>query len=176
MKVITAPEKYERQYNDIICFLAGGITNCKNWQSQVINTFLSMEKSGIDLSRLVIMNPRRDNFPIDDPLAAEEQIYWEYKWLEECDIFSMYFASGESDQPICMYELGRNILRMQQKFMVSWKDHLAISVEDGYKRKNDVLIQTRLAIDGRDIVLEHTIPQDHAHDILMSYTWIAEDL
>lgn len=28
----------------------------------------------------------------------------------------MYFCESESVQPICMYELGRNLIRMQQRF------------------------------------------------------------
>lgn len=175
MRVIKAPNDYERQRHDVICFLAGGITDCPDWQTEVVESLLRMERNDIDLSQLVIMNPRRENFPINDPSANEEQIQWEFKWLEECDIFSMYFAPGESVQPICMYELGRNILRMQQKYMVSWQDHLVISVADGYKRSKDVLVQANLAI-GRDIVPEHVTPQDHAHAILMAYTWATDGM
>lgn len=175
MKVVTAPMEYERQKEDVICFLAGGITGCPDWQSDVIKSLMRMEQSGIDLSHLVIMNPRRENFPIDDPSASETQIKWEFDWLEECDIFSIYFAGCESLQPISLYELGRNLLRMKEKFPISWKDHLAVSVADGYKRDHDVVVQTELAV-GKDIVLEHATPQDHAHDILMSYTWITEGI
>ena len=35
MKIITAPEIY-RDSSNIACFLAGGITNCPNWQNEVI--------------------------------------------------------------------------------------------------------------------------------------------
>lgn len=44
-----------------------------------------------------------------------------------------------------MYELGRNILRMQMRFPTDWQDRIIITVEDGYRRKQDVLIQTELA-------------------------------
>ena len=36
MRVITAPEKYRKKSNDITVFLAGGITNCWEWQDKVI--------------------------------------------------------------------------------------------------------------------------------------------
>lgn len=141
MKIITAPEKYEYSPDDIKVFLAGGITNCVNWQQKVIDGI-----SDRDLyRRIALFNPRRENFPINDKTAAYDQIKWEFNAIEKCDIFSMYFAAGESDQPICMYELGRNILRMQMRFPTDWQDRIIITIEEGYKRKNDVVIQTRLA-------------------------------
>ena len=36
MKVITAVESYVPSEKDICVFLAGGITNCPNWQNEVI--------------------------------------------------------------------------------------------------------------------------------------------
>ena len=120
----------------------------------------------------MIFNPRRENFPIGDKNAAYEQIQWEFDQLEKCDIFSMYFCAGESDQPICMYELGRNILRMQNKFPADWQERIIISVEDGYKRKQDVLIQTELATH-IDIVNTQVSPDTlmfyHTEDIYRKY-------
>lgn len=148
MKVITAPEYYEPYDKDISVFLAGGITNCPDWQSEVIKD-LNVNNN---LNSLIVFNPRRKNFPIEDKTAAYTQIKWEYKMLEKCDIFSMYFSSGDSDQPICMYELGRNILRMQMRFPTDWQDRIIITVEDGYRRKQDVLIQTELATQNKIVV------------------------
>lgn len=174
MKVITAPNSYIPSKSDVLCFLAGGITGCYEWQKEVISYLEQAENSGIDLKHLVIANPRREDFPIDDLNAAEEQIEWEFILLEKTDIFSMYFTSGESIQPICLYELGRNLVRMADKYPLSWNDRLAISVENGYKRKQDVLIQCELAL-GKNLVLDHATPQAHAHNIIMCYTWATED-
>ena len=41
MKVITAVEKYKPNYGDITVFLAGGITDCDNWQKRVIDYLIS---------------------------------------------------------------------------------------------------------------------------------------
>jgi len=166
MKVITAPEQYEKQEGDVLLFLAGGITNCPNWQKEVIAL---LEK--VNPSDLVVFNPRRDNFPIHDPNAAKEQITWEFKYLNMADIFTMYFCSGESDQPICMYELGRHLHRISEEN--GWDnviDHTVVSVEDGYKRKNDVIIQTSLALERPvEFVSTGATPFRHAEDILMTY-------
>ena len=162
MKVITAPEKYYRHNHEITCFLAGGITNCPEWQKKVIEQL--SKKLPINTDKLVIFNPRRDDFPIGDKTAAYEQIEWEFGLLDRCDIFSMYFSSGNSDQPICMYELGRNIVRMQNRFPSDWENRIIISVEDGYRRKQDVLIQTSLAT--RDSVSVNT---QVSNDMSISY-------
>ena len=130
MKVITAPNKIESTDLPTV-FLAGGITNCPDWQEEVIQ-FLSEYDNGI------ILNPRRKDFPIDDPDAALEQITWEFNALNKCDIFSMWFSAGESVQPICMYELGRHLI-------LKSAGRIALGVEPGYKRSQDVYIQTRLA-------------------------------
>lgn len=165
MKVITAPEQYERKKDDVFCFLAGGITNCPDWQQEVIN---ELQKANFE--HLIVFNPRRENFPINDPNAAKEQIEWEFKYLEQTDIFSMYFCASESDQPICMYELGRNLALMSKRYHSPYDaEHIVVSVEDGYKRAKDVEIQTDLALDRENYVLLHATPNQHACDIAICY-------
>lgn len=172
MHVITAPEYYEPFDKYISVFLAGGITNCKNWQKQTIDK-LERDYGGEYLDSLVLFNPRQDNFPIHDRLAAYRQISWEFDMIEKCNIFSMYFSSGESDQPICMYELGRNILRMQTRFPADWQDRIIISVEDGYKRKQDVIIQTSLATSDKIFVntqiAENICLEYHVENIVKAF-------
>ena len=163
MKVITAPQDYIPQPNDVLCFLAGGITNCKEWQEEVIFT---LKRIG-GLEHLVVFNPRRDNFPIDDPNASEEQITWEFNWLNRADIFSMYFCRSESDQPICMYELGRNLHKMKTDYPISYEDRIVVSVEDGYKRESDVKIQMMLAVSLK--ASTNTNPIYHAYEIAGCY-------
>ena len=62
----------------------------------------------------------------------------------------MYFCNSESVQPICMYELGRNLYKIFNEYEF-FKNHLVISVEDGYKREFEVRVQSELAL-GEDIV------------------------
>lgn len=172
MKIITAPEIYKNDSN-IACFLAGGITNCPNWQDEVIKNIKEYSSSeNIDLKYLDIYNPRRANFPIDNPNAAQEQIEWEFKYLEKCDIFSMYFCNAPSDQPICMYELGRNISEIKNEYMGTWGHRIIVSVEKGYKREQDVLIQTRLATNNIIKPLSCATPMSHAIAIVDNYVWL----
>lgn len=45
MRVVVAPNKADLQPYEICCFLAGGITGCKDWQNDVIR---KLEKFDID--------------------------------------------------------------------------------------------------------------------------------
>ena len=99
MKVYQAPDKVDWYgvANRKSIFLAGGITGCDNWQLDLIFELQSLDNSGLfDLGGLVIFNPRRDNFDVMDMEATIEQIKWEHKCLEKCDICSFFFpASGK---------------------------------------------------------------------------------
>lgn len=137
MKIYTAPDKVNT--DKPIVFLAGGITNCSDWQKEVIEHFKDR------YTNWALCNPRRDDFEYSF-YGAVEQIEWEFSCIEKCDIFSMYFDySEESDQPICFYELGRNLLRMQERFPDDWEDRIVISCHEDFKRRTDVSIQTLLA-------------------------------
>lgn len=51
-------------------FLAGGITGCPDWQAAVVRM--------VGDANVVLLNPRRENFPMDDPKASLDQILWEH--------------------------------------------------------------------------------------------------
>ena len=138
-QVIVAPSLETPKYHSV--FLGGGITGCADWQKEVCN-FLKDDE-------ITIFNPRRDKFNVLDNTLTTQQIKWEFERLECCDIFSMYFCNSDSVQPICMYELGRNIVRMQSRFPLTWQHRIIVNVEPGYKREEDVYWQMVLATDAR---------------------------
>ena len=129
--IIEAPlEVYSLEnHKNTKLFLAGGITDCPDWQSTIINNL-------IDVPNLTIYNPRRKNFPINDPKASEEQITWEYNHLKDADIILYWFSRG-SINPIVLYELGR--------WGTSSDKPIFIGIDEEYIRKNDVEIQTKLS-------------------------------
>ena len=175
MEVIIAPNKIN-PYSDfkLSVFLAGGITNCHDWQSEVIEYLKQYEVNNkLDLR---VYNPRRPNFNIETD-DSEEQIRWEYNSIKSSQIFSMYFCNSESDQPICMYELGMHLGRIgyiARNCLSSLYGSLntIISVEDGYKRANDVIIQTKLACLDTIKVHLHATPESHAKLIIDEYNSI----
>ena len=124
MQYIEAPNQEAPKHKSL--FLAGGITNCPDWQSQVIEKL-----RGLDIA---VFNPRRKNFSLDDPNAAEEQIRWEYERLRRADVISFWFSEG-SLNPIILFELGAALERQTP---------LVIGVHLAYPRKQDVEIQVAL--------------------------------
>ena len=59
-------------------FLAGSIQGTPDWQAEMVEYLKDLD--------MVIYNPRRKNFTIKDPSAAEKQITWEYNHLKNSDI------------------------------------------------------------------------------------------
>jgi hypothetical protein len=122
-------------------FLAGGITGCPDWQAEVVDQCQRSYRS----AKLTLVNPRRKNFPIDDPTAAEDQIRWEHYMLRKVDGIAFWFPE-ESICPISLYELG------------AWSmipGNLFVGVHPNYVRRLDVAIQTRLA--RCDVVVHHDL-------------------
>ena len=116
-----------------LIFLAGGITGCPDWQSEIIDTFHNIHNCrGIDM---FLANPRRRDFPIGDPTAAKNQIKWEFDNLREADIILFWFPA-ETMCPIVLYELGAWSMTDKPIF---------VGVHPEYQRKQDVEIQTGLA-------------------------------
>lgn len=129
-KVVEAINEFELTPEDCTLFMAGGILNCPDWQSEMIKKLDGLKK-------LVIYNPRRTIFPMDDPNASEEQILWEYYKLIESDMILYWFSRG-SLNPISLYELG---LHGNSQL----KTKIFIGIDPEYERKLDVVIQTRLS-------------------------------
>lgn len=108
-------------------FLAGGITGCPDWQQEM--------RKLLELTDLVLLNPRRKNFPIEKKGAAFDQICWEYAALKFADSISFWFPQ-ETICPIVLYELG------------AWsmtKKPIFVGVHPEYARRQDVNMQTRLS-------------------------------
>lgn len=138
--------------------------NCPLWQEKVIKE-LELQPGN---DHITVFNPRRPDFSFNSTHEVYKQIAWEFDRLEQMDIFSMYFCDADSVQPICLYELGRNIVRMQNRFPNDWKDRIVISIEPGYTRKDDVLIQMDLCAPGLFIDTDGC-PEKHAYGIKSAY-------
>jgi len=122
----------KRSGNGYRLFIAGGVTNCPDWQAELIKKLMNSE---IDVD-VDIYNPRRKNFPIRDKNASHEQIMWEYDRLKNADMISFWFSRG-SLNPISLYELGM--------WGNSRNSNIVVGVDEEYERIPDVLIQTKLA-------------------------------
>lgn len=113
-------------------FLGGGITNCPDWQQEIIDALK-------DYNHLTIYNPRRPNF---SPADEEPQICWEYDKLAKANVIIFWFPK-ETVCPITLYELG--------KWGNATDTKIIIGMHPDYPRKNDVIIQTSLARPSLDV-------------------------
>lgn len=171
-----APDEFDAEYlctpkTTVKIFLAGGITNCKDWQSRTTGYLLD----NVTEDNVWIYNPRRTDFDMDaDQNIEAEQIAWEFRHLEEMDIFSMFFAaSPHSVGPICLYELGRNVLRMQMRFPNDWQKRIVIGIEDGYLRTTDVKLQMAHAAPAIRVRTRCT-PEMHGKRIADAVNWLLD--
>jgi len=123
--VVVAPEPAEQSLRQGI-FLAGGISDVGDWQQEAI--------SRLRAAWPVIFNPRRDDFPMGDPVEGARQIRWEFEHLARADAILFWF-SFETLQPISLFELGR---------WASSDKPLAVGAHPDYARRFDVVEQLGL--------------------------------
>jgi hypothetical protein len=141
MQHIEAPNLYP-PHTDL--FLGGGITNCPDWQADVVKLL-----EGEDL---VVLNPRRSTEFTED--MAEEQILWEYQALRNADTVMFWFPK-ETLCPITLFELGVFSQRKETR--------LIVGTHPEYARRFDVQVQMVLA---RPEVVVHDSIEGLAADYL----------
>lgn len=123
MRLIEAPNTHPAHAD---LFLGGGITNCPDWQSEVIE-----QLQGTDF---VVLNPRRSTAFTGD--IADEQIRWEYAALRAVDTVLFWFPK-ETLCPITLFELG--------VFSQRTDTRLVVGTHSEYARRFDVQVQMELA-------------------------------
>jgi hypothetical protein len=88
----------------------------------------------------------------------------------------MWFCNAPSDQPICMYELGRHVALREDRGQA----HLmAIGVEPGYRREQDVRVQVAMALDAQDGCMIAGTLEEHVRNIglaVLGARKLAQDL
>jgi hypothetical protein len=107
-------------------FLAGGLSNCRQWQKTII--------SDLRLLDIILYNPRRKSFDHSKKDITVEQITWEEGMIKKSDVISFYFCR-ETDCPITLFELGTCIMTNKP---------IIIGMDSDYSRRQDVEIQVRL--------------------------------
>lgn len=130
MQVLECPQDYKPRSHgllDVLIFLGGGISNCPDWQKEMIERFKDEEK-------LILINPRRKDFDITDPKASEFQIEWEYRHLHVADAVIFWFPY-HTLCPITLYELGSKAAQGKRLF---------VGCHPAYARKFDVTKQLSL--------------------------------
>jgi Nucleoside 2-deoxyribosyltransferase like len=126
MRVVQCPAEANPDAHEASLFLAGGISNCPDWQSRLLEALRDTD--------WVVFNPRRMDFDSSNPDLARVQIEWEHRHLRVASAVAFWFPP-QTLCPITLYELG------------AWsmtKKPLFVGVDPAYARRLDVLEQTRL--------------------------------
>jgi hypothetical protein len=126
MKYIQCPQTLHPQTNEPSLFLAGGISNCPDWQTSLA--------AQLETTDWTLLNPRRADFDSSNTTLAEEQILWEHDHLRLATAIAFWFPP-QTLCPITLYELGA--WSMTQK-------PLFVGTDPEYARRLDVMVQTRL--------------------------------
>lgn len=123
MRVVEAPNSYPERVD---LFLAGGISNCPDWQNEALRMLATEE--------ITVLNPRR-SVPFEEHMS-NQQIRWEYEALRAADTVLFWFPK-ETLCPITLFELGVFSQRPDTR--------LVVGTDPEYARRLDVLVQMELA-------------------------------
>lgn len=130
MRMIECPNSLQETDDDFFTtwvFLAGGITDCPDWQKEMIERFK-------DVDDLVLFNPRRKEFDITNPTMSEQQIEWEHEHLKTANAVLFWFPY-HALCPITLFELGAAMSRGATVF---------VGCHPAYPRYFDVVKQVAL--------------------------------
>ena len=116
MKEIKAPERYEHNPDQRTVFLAGGITNCPDWQREIPKALTEIDTS--------------------NPAMEQEQIEWEHQHLLQSHAYLFWFCE-ETVCPITLFELGKVAGLFPAK-------SLFVGTHPKYSRKRDIDFQMLL--------------------------------
>jgi Nucleoside 2-deoxyribosyltransferase like len=127
MKYIQCPTEADPQNLEPTLFLAGGISSCPDWQTELT--------AKLELTNWTVLNPRRNDFDAGNASLAESQIDWEFRHLRLASAIAFWFPP-ETLCPITLYELGAWSMTNKPLF---------VGVDPKYQRCLDVKVQTKLA-------------------------------
>lgn len=119
MTTLITPES-GTDWDHVDLFLAGGISNCPDWQNETVQML-----DGLDL---FVANPRRSYGLEKTGDAAAKQIAWEHEMLSRAAVTLFWFSAG-AIQPIALLELGRKMTEDKP---------LVVGVDEFYERRFDV--------------------------------------
>ena len=143
--VFVCPDRYTG--SSLSVFLAGGITDCPDWQTYMKDKIVK------DLPGLIVLNPRRASFDVTNKSALKEQITWEYDALRQAELILFWFPKGPSVCPIALFELGTWSIKH-----IHHCNNIIVGCDPEYKRREDVETQLHLVM-GDHFVVHSTLDE-----------------
>lgn len=107
-RYVEAPAFYVREKGDPpSVFIAGGMPNVEPWHDRLVELLAATGKP------MVVLNPRRRDFPVGDVEEGRLQVRWEHSHLSRAKVTSFWFAAPAEAvdpvmavQPTTLLELG----------------------------------------------------------------------
>lgn len=128
--IVTSPGDLRRRADRSI-FLAGGISDCADWQENVAVQIAS------EVENCIVYNPRRTDFDMNAyEEVSRQQITWEYHALRLSTV-NLFWFPAETLCPITLMEYGSAMERLRT-------GALMCGTHPDYKRRFDVIEQTEL--------------------------------
>jgi len=128
MTILTAPDNSDD--HEFTVFLAGGISNCPDWQTPAAEKIQAALGDSI-----LIVNPRRNGWDMNSHVEeSTKQILWEHKYLKQSAHILFWFPK-ETLCPITLLELGKYLVKPVA---------LTIGTHPEYQRRLDVEVQSSL--------------------------------
>lgn len=131
-------------------FLAGGISNCPDWQAEAVRAFANLNGVAGRPLGIAVFNPRRQTgFPM--PWTREQseiQIRWEFDAIAAADVVMFWFPAGESVQPIALFELGSHLHSGKR---------ICVGRDPGYSRADDIDVQVSLV--NPELTVHHSLDE-----------------
>jgi hypothetical protein len=125
-----APDALPSKLTNPLIFIAGGISNCPNWQADLIKL--------IDVTSFDVANPRRVGDLAKSGPDAKIQIVWEQNAMDMARHILFWFPA-QSVCPITLFELGK-MLEKSVRFPIK----ITIGYDPDYQRKFDLEVQTEI--------------------------------
>jgi len=126
-----SPDPLPMKFSKTGIFIAGGISDCPDWQQDVVDI--------IDNDYWDVVNPRRVGGFDRTGDTAEAQITWEHTALTMSTVYLFWFPK-ETLCPITLFEYGMALERAaNRKIMVAAGWH------EDYQRAFDLGVQSKLA-------------------------------
>ncbi|MEO7716659.1 MAG: nucleoside 2-deoxyribosyltransferase domain-containing protein [Capsulimonas sp.] len=135
-RLIMTPDRLESPERAL--FLAGGVTGCPDWQSEMIQR--------LSHTCWTLLNPRHARYFEDLDWSAEQQIAWEFEHLRLAEAVLFWFPC-ETVCPITLFELGAWSMTGKSIF---------VGVHPEYSRREDIDVQMRLLRPELRVVLNLT--------------------
>jgi len=127
-----SPDKLPFTFQKQSVFVAGGISNCPDWQNEIVAL--------IDHDLYDVVNPRREGGFDRTGATAEEQITWEHRALNLVDACIFWFPK-ETLCPISLFELGKMLMHAHHHDV-----RLAVGWDPEYQRAFDLEVQIKLEL------------------------------